>query len=66
MKPYNRKGNFVVDLTYDGCFVKCLTITIPTLSASRRTVRELIKIGYKLDDLAIRDLDMDRYISFVI
>ena len=63
---YNRKGRFKVVLEYDGCYVRDLSIEIPMLSSARRTVRELMRMGYKFDELGIIDLETERYISFVL
>ncbi len=63
---YNRNGQFKIVLTEDGCWRKDLTTIIPSLSAMRRTFRELMRIGYKADNLDVMDCETGRYISFCI
>lgn len=64
MARYNRKGRFKVVYCHDGCYIKDLSIEIPMLSSARRTVRELMRMGYKFENLDIIDLEVGRYISF--
>lgn len=42
-----------------------LTSTIPTRPATRRTIRELMRMGYVFNDLAVLDMETGRYISWV-
>lgn len=42
-----------------------LTTTIPTRPATRRTIKELERRGFRFDDLAVLDLRTGRYVSWV-
>lgn len=65
MKLLNRRGRFMIHFTPDGGYDRPLSTVIPTLSATRRTLRELQKLGYRADDMSIEDKDQQIYISMV-
>ena len=65
MKFLQRKGRFMICRSEDGCWRENLTTVIPTLSATRRTMRELVRMGYNPENLYVLDLDTTRFISFV-
>jgi hypothetical protein len=50
--------------TSDGCWRENLSVPIPTWSATRRTIRELIRMGYKFEDMAVIDTVTKRFLSF--
>jgi len=65
-KDYNRKGKFEVVKSYDGCNFESLTYEIPSLATTRRAIKELVKMGYDINTLDIRDLETGRLISWTL
>jgi hypothetical protein len=66
MQRSNRKGRFKIVSEYNGVVDKELTIEIPSMSAVRRTYRELMKLGWKFENLALLDCESGRLLSFVL
>jgi len=65
MYRLNGKRNLIVVGTYDDCNYKELSTVIPTYSATRRTIRELMKMGWKFENLAVKDVETGRLISWM-